>query len=271
MNGLVLSLFPGIGLLDMAFEEEEFCVVRGPDLLWGGDIKRFFPPAGKFDGIIGGPPCQLFSQFRHINPHTGKHGNLIPEFERCVAAARPSWFVMENVKDAPEPRVKGYTVRSEFLNPRWLLSEQNRLRRFSMGCIDVLQMRFNIQTEVFEPMLEAQAVTSAHELVRVRLGGGGKVKKSWRPPTVPAGHGAAFSHERGNITLARMNELQGLPEGFLVGDDCPMTSHGKRKCIGNGVPLPMGRAVAKAVKSAIHVATMSRRKVGEEWSKKRTL
>jgi DNA (cytosine-5)-methyltransferase 1 len=55
---LVLSLFPGIGLLDMAFEQEGFCVVRGPDLLWGGDVKRFHPPAGKFDGVIGGPPCQ---------------------------------------------------------------------------------------------------------------------------------------------------------------------------------------------------------------------
>lgn len=30
---LVLSLFPGIGLLDMAFEEEGFCVVRGHDRL----------------------------------------------------------------------------------------------------------------------------------------------------------------------------------------------------------------------------------------------
>lgn len=28
---LVLSLFPGIGLLDMAFEAEGYCVVRGPD------------------------------------------------------------------------------------------------------------------------------------------------------------------------------------------------------------------------------------------------
>ena len=52
---VVLSLFPGIGLLDQAFEEEGFCVVRGPDLLWGGDIRRFHPPAGVFDGIIGGP------------------------------------------------------------------------------------------------------------------------------------------------------------------------------------------------------------------------
>ena len=34
---LVLSLFPGIGLLDSAFEEEGFIVVRGPDLIWGGE------------------------------------------------------------------------------------------------------------------------------------------------------------------------------------------------------------------------------------------
>jgi len=50
MTSLVLSLFPGIGLLDMAFEEAGFCVVRGPDLLWGGDIHDFHPPAGKFEG-----------------------------------------------------------------------------------------------------------------------------------------------------------------------------------------------------------------------------
>ncbi len=55
---LVLSLFPGIGLLDKAFESVGFAVVRGPDLLWGGDIRRFHVPAGRFDGIIGGPPWE---------------------------------------------------------------------------------------------------------------------------------------------------------------------------------------------------------------------
>lgn len=30
---LVLSLFPGIGLLDRGFEDLGFCVVRGPDLI----------------------------------------------------------------------------------------------------------------------------------------------------------------------------------------------------------------------------------------------
>jgi len=62
----VLSLFPGIGLLDRTFEECGFTVVRGPDLLWGDDIRDFHPQPGHFGGIIGGPPCQAFSRLRHI-------------------------------------------------------------------------------------------------------------------------------------------------------------------------------------------------------------
>ena len=247
MDGLVLSLFPGIGLLDMAFEEEGFCVVRGPDLLWGGDVKAFEPPVGKFDGIIGGPPCQLFSRFRFINPNVGVHGNLIPEFERVVCAAQPAWFVMENVEDAPEPLIEGYIVRSEFLNNRWLGEEQNRLRRFSFG--NRTGVKLYIETVALESPRYERAVTSAHETVPVKIGGNDKVKKSWTPPTVTGGHGASFSHERGNMGIERMCELQGLPEGFL--SDAPFTAHGKRKVIGNGVPLAMGRAVAKAVKASL--------------------
>jgi DNA (cytosine-5)-methyltransferase 1 len=50
------------------------------------------------------------------------------------------------------------------------------------------------------------------------------------------------------MSIARMCELQGLPADFLK--DAPFTAHGKRKVIGNGVPLAMGRAVAAAVKRA---------------------
>ncbi len=56
--GVVLSLFPGIGLMDRGFEAAGFAVVRGPDLLWGGDVRRFHAAAGRFDGVIGGSPCQ---------------------------------------------------------------------------------------------------------------------------------------------------------------------------------------------------------------------
>ena len=56
----------------------------------------------------------------------------------------------------------------------------------------------------------------------------------------------------GNIksksSFARMVELQGLPADFL--SDAPFTVAGKCKAVGNGVPLPMGRAIARAVKAA---------------------
>jgi hypothetical protein len=75
---------------DRVFEERGFTVVRGPDLLWGDDIRDFHPQPGHFGGIIGDPPCQAFSRLRHILAHHGYQlsPNLIPEFERCVREAQ---------------------------------------------------------------------------------------------------------------------------------------------------------------------------------------
>lgn len=66
-RGFVLSIFPGIDLLGRAFEEEGYTVVRGPDPLWGGDIRNFHVPAGVFEGIIGGPPCQHWTRLMFLN------------------------------------------------------------------------------------------------------------------------------------------------------------------------------------------------------------
>ena len=44
--------------------------------------------------------------------------------------------------------------------------------------------------------------------------------------------------------------LQGLPVDFLA--DAPFSSEGKYRMVGNGVPLPMGRTVARAVRQAIN-------------------
>ena len=145
---MILSLFPGIGLLDMAFEQEGYCIVRGPDVLWGGDIRRFHPPAGVFQGVIGGPPCQMFSALARLveaSGHKTRFGNLIPEFERCVLESQPRWFLMENVPAAPEPTVAGYGVRSFMLDNSALDSgdgfgqEQRRVRRFSFGMRGVVE------------------------------------------------------------------------------------------------------------------------------------
>jgi DNA (cytosine-5)-methyltransferase 1 len=242
MTPLVLSLFPGIGLLDMAFELEGFCVVRGPDLLWGGDVRRFHPPAGRFDGVIGGPPCQAFSVFRHINPLAGqKHGNLIPEHERVVAESAPMWFVMENVRDAPLPVVDGYSVHAQLVKDVWVGGETMRVRRISFGTPHGARLGIEqVALHTEEPTIAAYA--GGTRAVPVRYNQGKVEKRRLRE----------HKEESRETQWARQLRQQGLPADFLA--DAPFTMSGKAKAVGNGVPLPMGRAIARAVKAAMYPA-----------------
>jgi site-specific DNA-cytosine methylase len=331
---LVLSLFPGIGLLDMAFELEGFCVVRGPDVLWGGDIRRFHPPAGKFDGVIGGPPCQAFSSLARLvraNGHQPKFGNLIPEFERCVAEIEPAWFLMENVPAAPKPVIEGYGSKPFLLDNSRLAGEgvfgleQKRVRRITFGMRgrsddEVPSLMRWIELAVFllrdakgnetvtrstfdntvdhhktrvSPIaaghMNPDALTARKRTRKVTVtstdGGGRPSEKLTRKNAVlaatsanPGCTGATKSSKaklrrveaitsskggtgkmrtdvmrpdngKGRYRLPEACRLQGLPEDFL--SDAPFTAEGKLKAVANGVPLPMGRALARAVREAV--------------------
>jgi DNA (cytosine-5)-methyltransferase 1 len=235
MANLVLSIFPGIGMLDRAFEQEGFCLVRGPDLLWGGDIKEFHAPAGTFDGVIGGPPCQAFSRLVAVIRHRGHRiaANLIPEFERVVAEAQPRWWIMENVDRAPLPSVPGYRVDPTLLNNRWLGQEQNRLHRFSFGTRDGRRLRYDVvrvEALAYEPRVCASGVTKP----------GADRRRS---------HRLKYLGWKTRAALAIALKFQGLPANFL--DRAPFTIQGKIAAVGNGVPLPVGREVARAVHRAL--------------------
>jgi len=297
---LILSLFPGIGLLDMAFESEGFCVVRGPDVLWGGDIRNFHPPAGRFDGVIAGPPCQEFSSLSRLVRATGrkpKFGNLIPEFERCVSEAKPTWFLMENVPQAPTPKIPQYSTTSFLLDNSWLPltdnpifgNEQMRLRRFTFGMFNnnapnlrrwieiapfLLPDRQNTQTQ-WTPTNSKKAKTRTRTLTPLEpnhidylrvstnrhrhetLTGGNDrppgIRRRTQPVTAMQGSESKRPESNGvyarRYSLEECCRLQGLPIDFLK--DSPFTADGKRKAIANGVPLAMGRAIARAVKEAI--------------------
>jgi hypothetical protein len=77
----------------------------------------------------------------------------------------------------------------------------------------------------------------------VAVGGSGK-----RKATATGGMTSSLDRGGGSLPFERMCELQGLPVGFL--SESPFTVTGKRQMVGNGVPLPMGRAIAAAVKAA---------------------
>jgi DNA (cytosine-5)-methyltransferase 1 len=252
MTSLVLSLFPGIGLLDMAFEEEGFCVVRGPDLLWGGDVRRFHPPSGRFDGVIGGPPCQAFSRLVHIVRAKGQQvaENMIPEFERVVREARPQWFLMENVVDAPQPAGGAYyEVGSIVLNNRWFGAEQNRLRRFSFGSLCHTALDVGASLSVLSNPVYERAVVATSSKEGALAKSQQELARGSSPRMAAMAKRRTLPGQQPRRTIARCAELQGLPPDFLA--DAPFTASGKYQVIGNGVPLPMGRAIARAVRLAV--------------------
>ncbi len=258
MSQLVLSLFPGGGLLDRAFEEQGFCVVSGPDVLFGRDVREFHPVPQRFDGIIGGPPCQAFSKLAHMvrqNGYQPKFGNLIPEFERVVSESEATWFVMENVPDAPTPVVIGYATWSCILNNRQCFDETgkpavvNRLRRWTFGdrrtgkrtalMIDVAALE-SIEYEYAATGGSQRPAQNGHTVAMNR---GGKPKA-----TFPEGKGRMPWNAKSKSAVAELIRKQGLPEDFMK--HSPFTVEAQCKILGNGVPLPMGRAIAKAVMAA---------------------
>lgn len=109
---LGLSLFSGIGGLDIAFESaggtikafcenEPFCQrvlsKHWPDVPLFGDVRELRgEDVGAVDIIYGGFPCQPFSV---AGDKKGRNDSryLWPEFSRLVGELRPSWVFGENV------------------------------------------------------------------------------------------------------------------------------------------------------------------------------
>jgi len=229
MKQLVLSLFPGIGLLDRGFEDEGFCVVRGPDLLWGGDIRLFSTIPGKFDGIIGGPPCQDFSSLANINPKAKAktYGRaMLAEMKRVILEAEPAWFLIENVPRVPDVEVDGYHVQRFRLDAHWFGGDQRRRRDFQFGSKRAILIHFDVK--LFEsPITEPPVMASE------------------------AAHGMRVFHRnveyQPSRPWAKLCSLQGLPEDFQL----PAFTKAKAgEAVGNGVPVHLARAWAKAIKVA---------------------
>jgi DNA (cytosine-5)-methyltransferase 1 len=217
---LVLSLFPGIDLLGRGFEAEGFAVVRGPDLIWGQSIEDFHVPSGKFEGVIGGSPCQQFS-LKNRNRDKAEGERLLEEFARLVKEAQPDWWLLENVPTVSDVAIDGYKVQRLDLRASECGLKQNRLRHFQFGSKDgrvLIPERENLSMEN-NRLVTLEACCLASE-----------GKKTSR---------------RG---FADFCELQGLPRDFEL-PGWPIAF--KYKAVGNGVPVPMAGVIARSIKSAV--------------------
>lgn len=208
---LILSLFSGIGLLDKAFKEAGFCVVSAGDIILGShhDICDFTGLKNRFDGIIGGSPCPDFSTLKRNRPSLdNSYGyKMLLEFKRVVLECSPTWWLLENVAGVPNIEIEAYSHQRLDINQSWF-DDVTRLRHIQFGHKENKYLQIKRNVTVL-----------------------GEKKLS-----------CALAND--TRSFRELCNLQGLENDF----DLPSFNvNGKKRAVGNGVPLSVGRALASAV------------------------
>ena len=167
----IISLFAGAGGLDLGFEKAGFEIVAANEFdktIWAtyeknhtaplikGDICQI--PSSDFpecDGIIGGPPCQSWSEAGSLRGIEDPRGQLFYEYIRILKDKKPKFFLAENVKgmmanrhsDAVQGIVEqfedaGYDVFIKLVNAADYGVAQDRKRVFYIGFRKDLNVKF---------------------------------------------------------------------------------------------------------------------------------
>ena len=177
----VISLFTGAGGLDIGFEKAGFQIAMANEFdksIWAtfeknhktplikGDIRNIkdsdFPD--EIDGIIGGPPCQSWSEAGSQKGIKDERGQLFFEYIRILEKKKPKFFLAENVSgmlaDKHAEAVRnilelfrkaGYNVSITLVNAADYGVPQDRKRVFYIGFRKDLDIdfRFPMATTVF--------------------------------------------------------------------------------------------------------------------------
>lgn len=188
----VVDLFCGAGGLSEGFQRAGYRVSAGsdsdPDAIATytrnfpgvqalcGDVRdpglreQLNEVAAGADVLVGGPPCQAFSQVRnHTRLIDDPRNSLYREFVRLVGGARPAAFVMENVPGMAQMGVKeqvqvdlelggDYRVAAQLVDAADFGVPQTRKRLLFLG------VRADLGVE--PPLLDGTGATAALQLVR---------------------------------------------------------------------------------------------------------
>lgn len=177
----IVSFFAGAGGLDLGFQKAGFNVIWANEYdkeIWETYEKNH--PHTKLDrrsivnipaedvpecdGIIGGPPCQSWSEAGAARGIEDKRGQLFYDFIRILEAKQPKFFLAENVSgmliskhnDALEGIKElfrtagvGYELSFEMLNACDYNVPQDRKRVFFIGIRKDLNFKFEFPKQKF--------------------------------------------------------------------------------------------------------------------------
>lgn len=173
----VISLFSGCGGLDLGFERagfdipvanefdkkiwETFKVNHPNTTLIEGDVRKINKEDiaqyldGEVDGIIGGPPCQSWSEAGSLKGIEDERGQLFFDYIRILKEFKPKFFLAENVSGMLANRHSeavqnilnlfdeaGYDVTLTMVNAKDYGVAQERKRVFYIGFRKDLEIKF---------------------------------------------------------------------------------------------------------------------------------
>lgn len=187
-NLKVVSFFAGAGGLDLGFEQAGFDVVWANEYdkeIWGTyehnhlntelDTRNIVniheDEVPECDGIIGGPPCQSWSEAGALRGINDKRGQLFFDFIRILKAKQPKFFLAENVSGMLLPRHKealanikamfqeaGYSLSFKLLNAADYDVPQDRRRVFFIGIRQDLGFAFEFPESKFHKTTLKQVI-----------------------------------------------------------------------------------------------------------------
>ncbi|HEJ9487483.1 TPA: DNA cytosine methyltransferase [Proteus mirabilis] len=163
MSFKIVSLFSGAGGLDLGFKKAGFDIVFANEFdkdIWAtyqyNHPETYLDKRSitlideneipECDGIIGGPPCQSWSEAGSKKGINDKRGQLFFDFIRILQAKQPLFFLAENVSGMLAPRHKdalheikntfenaGYNLHFKLLNAADYGIAQDRKRVIFIG------------------------------------------------------------------------------------------------------------------------------------------
>ena len=197
----VVSFFAGAGGLDLGFQQAGFNVVWANEYdkeIWE-TYEKNHPntildkrsivdiPAEEVpqcDGIIGGPPCQSWSEAGAARGIKDKRGQLFYDFIRILEAKQPKFFLAENVsgmlinkhsealngiKELFKNAGVGYELSFQMLNASDYNVPQDRKRVFFIGIRKDLNFKYQFPTNIFPKIALEEIITDLKEGVLAGL------------------------------------------------------------------------------------------------------
>lgn len=193
MQSNIISLFAGAGGLDLGFKNAGFNIIWANEFdksIW--DTHEFNFPECPLDkrsivsipssdipdaiGIIGGPPCQSWSEAGSRKGINDARGKLFHEYIRVLKDKKPLFFLAENVSGILHAKHReafqnileefedaGYQISYELLNAHDYDVPQDRLRVIIVGFHKSLNKKFIFPNEVEQKKFLSDAIMDLHK------------------------------------------------------------------------------------------------------------